>query len=95
MKDYIERGTAFQRRPEKLNLNIDDPLRAEYAKGWNAATDMFFDEIAAIPAANVREVVLCKDCKHCKDGFICNNGHWNGMTFPSNFCSDGERKNQR
>lgn len=36
-------------------------------------------------------VVRCKDCVYCIDGFVCTDGQFHGMTFPYNFCSDGER----
>ena len=51
-------------------------------------------EIDEIPEANVREVVLCKDCKHCATS---GNGLWcmlhDDMYAGENyFCADGERK---
>lgn len=50
-------------------------------------------EIDEIPAANVREVVFCKECKHC--GTV--NGLWctfhDDMYAEENyFCADGERR---
>ncbi len=84
MAEYIEKDEL-----------IKEGWHLERTKSGDGFINIERREIKDIPAADVREVVLCEDCKHCKDGFICNNGHWNGMTFPSNFCSDGERKNQR
>ena len=40
---------------------------------------------------DVVEVVRCRDCESCIDGFICTKGHFSGMTFPNNFCSEGRR----
>ena len=42
------------------------------------------------------DVVLCKDCKHYKDGFCYNpntydDGKTKGNTVPDWFCADGER----
>lgn len=45
-----------------------------------------------LPAADVVEVVRCRDCVDCIDGFVCKNGQFRGRTFPNNFCSDGERR---
>ena len=53
-----------------------------------------------MPAADVVEVVRCKDCKHWGGetfGYICK--EWSGMTFrnytkPDHYCSRGERKEQ-
>lgn len=51
--------------------------------------------VDAIPAADVVEVVRCKDCKHCI-GPVCYNEHWESVGCPSvqpdDFCSYGERK---
>ena len=48
--------------------------------------------IQTIPPTDVVEVVRCENCVSCVDGFICKIGQFNGRTFPSNFCSDGERR---
>ena len=45
-----------------------------------------------IPTADAVEVVRCRDCVDCIDGFVCKNGQFRGRTFPNNFCSDGERR---
>ena len=65
--------------------------------GWK--TDPTDEEIKwalnNIPAADVVEVVRCKDCKHCI-GPVCYNEHWESVGCPSvqpdDFCSYGERK---
>ena len=74
MKEYIER-TALG--IGKCNPDVFEDKG--YAKGWNAAIDI----IQNAPAADVREVVLCRECvlrQYCKvaqylgaDGF-CSNG---------------------
>ena len=48
--------------------------------------------ILKIPAADVRPVVLCRDCEYSQDGFRCDNPFHNSMTFPDDFCSRGERR---
>lgn len=51
-------------------------------------------EIDEIPAAEVREVVLCKNCKHCatsKNGLWCTL-HDDMYAGENYFCADGERR---
>ena len=62
--------------------------------------------VSQLPAADVVEVVRCKDCKHYeffKDSIgrdegkrLCNNMFWNNEFFPEteadDFCSYGERR---
>lgn len=60
-----------------------------YADGWNAAIDM----IENAPAADVVNVVRCKDCKHYGGttfGPICR--QWSTILSPDDYCSYGERK---
>lgn len=48
--------------------------------------------INAIPAADVVEVVRCRDCKHYNAGFECLIEGY-GIECPADyFCADGERK---
>lgn len=85
MSEYIEREAAI----DTLCRHII-PNRSRYIK-----------EIEAIPAADVVEVVRCKDCKHaiqrseeqiahgCSPLF-CDNFIFGA--YPEFFCMDGERK---
>ena len=73
MKEYIEREAIGLTDFEIVMCNGD----------YKELCKMLLDKIANIPAADVREVVLCRDCKvqqYCKvaqylgeDGF-CSNG---------------------
>ena len=65
------------------------------------------DQLNAIPAADVRPVVLCKDCdcwndwdsagKESLGNYVCSCAHWSVedgpvlYTRPTDFCSYGER----
>lgn len=53
-------------------------------------------EINSIPAADVAQVVRCKDCKHSWEdisGLCCSHGACVDLTVPGDFyCAYGERK---
>lgn len=70
-----------------------EKLKRHYA-WWDDETKKVFDEIIDLqPAADVVEVVRCKDCVNWKDTFpysTCEllSGHWE----EDMYCSYGERK---
>ena len=71
MAEYISRDAA--KKPFEYG--------AEYWQDWNIVA-----ELDAIPAADVVEVVLCKDCQHAwGEGHAC--GKWNALVEPDDFCS--------
>lgn len=90
-KEYIELGAVLkhQRKMRGCGLSPEDDY-------WDYA--VLAEDIESIPAADVVEVVRCKDCKrwmintgiadspngHCFEHGICTNGH--------DFCSYGKRK---
>ena len=80
-KEYIERGAA-------LLAITGQPSELHYPSWYKG-------NIMEVPAADVVEVVRCKDCKHCI-GPVCYNEHWESVGCPSvqpdDFCSYGERK---
>lgn len=54
-----------------------------------------FAEIRKLPAADVAEVVRCKDCKHRTEYGNCGNPRQKGVfpsAYPFDFCSYGEYK---
>jgi len=91
-KEYIEReaATAFAPLPKELReyqtANLDDAFEYGY--------DFAIGQIGAIPAADVRPVVLCRDCIHFQqfrphDGFCKIDGMlWNNDFF----CANGKRE---
>ena len=87
MDDYISREAAMAMplangQYDHEHANEHFILGLESYKEW----------LEYVPAADVAEVVRCRDCVSCVDGFVCKDGQFHGMTFPSNFCSDGERR---
>ena len=88
MADYIRREDAlFALRKAERGGSMTALTRLERA----------YAEIRELPAADVAEVVRCKDCKHklrtvANGVVICGEKH--GMIRPSldDFCSYGEKK---
>lgn len=64
MPDYIERDKALT-----LDFRIEVDLFESRRKTAGRAVQAYADAIAAIPAADVRPVVLCRDCKWCHAGY--------------------------
>ena len=86
-KEYIEREAAIKR----FKFAVLDCLGMEPTI---RASDVV-KAIESIPAADVRPVVLCKDCIHL--GFkdfngICDGGPVCGVVKPWDYCSHGVRK---
>ena len=98
MSDYIEREAAFDSVFHQFCASSDETESA-----LNAA----IDEIKAIPAADVRPVVLCRDCEYWNDwdsagreslgNYVCSCARWtveDGVVFytrPTDFCSRGAK----
>lgn len=59
MAQYIDKAEALN-----VNFRISVNLFESRRKTAEAAVQAYADEIAKIPPANVRPVVLCKDCKY-------------------------------
>lgn len=101
MSDYIEREAALSAQNKSMNL-------AECRK-----------RLERIPAADVRPVVLCRECKHrpekeygrivapkdadaYADGymdykcpFVCDDSWYNRMPADDDYCSRGEKREER
>ena len=81
--DYISRKAAIA-------------LLKKWADGYSyieTPTEDAINKFNAIPAADVRPVVLCRDCTLSREnGFFCTSAFHGGMTFPDDFCSCGERR---
>ena len=63
-----------------------------YADGESA-----YDALENLPAADVRPVVLCKDCMYCQkdeNGRWCFNDYENELR-DDDFCSRGKRKEKQ
>ena len=89
-KEYIEREALLRW------LCGDDPSRME---------DYYYNAIKNAPAADVVEVVRCKDCRFCKKHptsdktkMCTNEQQWVTECYPlvydNDYCSYGERKEE-
>ena len=107
-KEYIDRkavlesisGLTWYSKNKKGVLNIGAVNRKEaYYPAGNV-----FDAVESAPAADVVEVVRCKDCEHfvkykckndaCYSFTICRRGGYMVDVEENDFCSYGERKKQ-
>lgn len=101
-KEYIERG-ALLKTPPFTKYGGD--LTSLYTEGYLDCAEDARMAVKCAPAADVVEVVRCKDCEYREellDRVMCRrtahksaNG-WFGLraTADKNFCSYGERKEQ-
>ena len=78
MAEYIKRVDALK----VLHGDAVAKYPASFSLGLAAAAD----EVQKIPAADVVEVVRCKDCKHRESDSLC---EYYG---DNDFCSRGERR---
>ena len=89
MSEYIEREKAI----DYLMEIIDRPNHPEWL--W---TDEICGSLNAIPAADVRPVVLCRDCKYSYDsvgGWCCSHGICVDCIVREDFfCADGEKREE-
>lgn len=107
-KEYIEREAALSFLKDSLRFCKNELDVGEYRKGCIAAIKDDIGNIKHIPAADVVEVVRCKDCKHRGNDDICpmikikmcndGDGYFDEVsedeTFDDGFCSYGERKEE-
>ena len=87
MKEYIERAAAMD---AILGLTIADPAVAQYA-------DAVCYHLQNLPAADVVEVVRCKNCRFFsgRQECYCHAADENGTPIfvrENDFCSYGQRK---
>ena len=87
MKEYIERAQFLK------NLGYDETRRADVLPGST------FDIVLKEPAADVAEVVLCKDCQYYQDAKTNKKGFLicpaSGMKISeTDYCSYGVRMGQ-
>ena len=92
MSDYISR--------EALGIGFCNPDVFEdkgYATGWNAAIQIIKDA----PAADVRPMVYCKECKHYVRGelfgdMVCDYHYRHHYHMEDNdYCSKGEKREEQ
>lgn len=90
MSEYIEREEALNELENIHDISAslpDGPVR----KTALLAVETIKRSLSDIPAADVREVVLCRDCIQFVTGVgFCRLTDWS--TKENDFCSFGERK---
>ena len=91
MTDYIRREAALE-----AFENADADVFEDYGDGtvdWGFGRKNIQNVINGIPAADVVEVVRCKDCKHRTEYGNCGHPRQKGVlpsAYPFDFCSYGE-----
>lgn len=93
MKEYIDKE-ALIKTTKETPFTMSMFLTQEECKGANLARNTFAAIFEVLPAADVVEVVRCKDCKHYNPlddnrPFSC---PLMGEVMKYDFCSKGERK---
>lgn len=95
MADYISREAAVEAlRPYKV-----DPFKIGFLddniNGFNDGIDTAISELSVMPAADVVEVVRCKDCKlmsHDEHGYWCINDYQASLDPDKDYCSRAVRR---
>lgn len=83
MAEYIELEAAIKEMSHMMRECFPEAVEE---------LDAVITTLKEIPAADVVEVVRCRDCKHYNAGFECLIEGY-GIERPSDyFCADGERK---
>lgn len=91
MTDYIKRTDAVK-IAEKYGLANGSVLGRH-----TGLADCIARDISELPAADVAEVVRCKDCKHRTESGNCGHPRHHGIllsAYPYDFCSCGERREE-
>lgn len=95
MNEYIERAAALDICQKEYGERVRMADYCGDTVAWNIG-----GAIKGIPAADVAEVVRCRECKHCKEtvdykgpGLFCSiwGREWQRVQ-PDDFCSYGQRK---
>ena len=97
-KEYIERWTLIR---EMQDCKYAEPSN-DFQRGVNSSIDILITGFKHLPAADVVEVVRCKDCAFCHinsfgkaSGVGSCRGAMKRIVLFDDFCSYGERKEQK
>lgn len=90
MKEYIPREDA-------LNFETKITAAPSEIQAISQGMALYAEHIKAIPAADVVEVVRCRNCAHCDDKtpyeLWCLGRGWpNQMVPPDGYCDKGKRR---
>ena len=97
MAEYIERDKAIKAVSGWYRKALHPENISSYNEGERAAYITALSEIANLPAADVRPVVRCKDCRHRDpEDHKCDSGETERQGCPFKvaddyFCAYGER----
>lgn len=86
LEGYISREAAVKAANEWVSEACMAPVMR---------VSRLFDKLAKVPAADVAEVVRCKDCKHRTEYGNCGHPRQKGVlpsAYPFDFCSYGKYK---
>ena len=96
--DYISSKAAIAARERSCDRNCAECDFAIDGDSW-CEGKVFVVDLLRIPAADVRPVVLCRDCKWCHAGYCekyddlipfgCANKPWEDW-----FCADGAKREE-
>ena len=93
MAEYIERKKALDAISEWLMKALHPENMSSYNEGERAAYRTALSEIVSLPAADVRPVVLCRDCKHYElDNGWCE--YFNVDRVFGDYCSEGVKREE-
>ena len=84
-KEYIEREAAIESVTVWYRKACRPENMSSYNMGERAAYTTAISVITELPAADVRPVVLCKDCLH-EDCAMYHGPNW--------FCANGEKREE-
>ena len=92
MKEYIEREILQKAINTEISEHAEDAKESLYKRGYNNGLMMAYALLLKAPAADVVEVVRCKDCDVPHNKWIgCR--YLNGLIPPPDFyCAYGKRK---
>lgn len=96
MAEHIERDSLME-KVKAIHKAVDtSAINNDYNTGFHSATSQIMGMIDSLPAADVVEVVRCKDCIKCVHDKIfghywCNRMNSTYKVKPDDFCSYGER----
>lgn len=96
MAEYIEREALIKRCKEIADCDWN---KRAAPVSWSDAYEIFSDMLEEAPAADVVEVVRCKDCKNCTldavwGRYWCDRGIGVIQVKPNDFCSYGVRRGE-
>lgn len=95
MSDYIRRDALREAR--NLAIRAYENANVFNADAIRKRLKPLLDAVVDTPAADVAEVVYCKDCKHRTESGNCGHPRHHGIlpsAYPYDFCNYGERREE-